>query len=87
MTGPPVHDASEVMEAVALGQAVALIPASLASRNVRGDIAYRPVHDASPYETMIAWRVGNQTAWGARFVRTARELTSGQSNRSIAAAV
>lgn len=87
VTGPPVHDASEVLEAVALGQAVALIPASLASRNVREDIAYRPVHDASPYETMIAWRAGSQTAWGARFVRTAREIASRQSDQSEAEAV
>lgn len=85
--GPRVQDASELLEAVALGQAVALIPASLAGRNVRGDIAYRPVHDASPYETMIAWRAGTLSAWGARFVSTAREITVEQAAEASIAAL
>ncbi|MFI7640385.1 LysR family transcriptional regulator [Nonomuraea sp. NPDC049400] len=76
-SGPIVHDSSQLLEHVALGQAVALIPASLARHNSRPDIAYRPVHDASPYTTAVAWRSGSRNPWIARLVRTAIELVAG----------
>jgi DNA-binding transcriptional LysR family regulator len=54
------RDSSQLLEVVALGQAVALIPTSLAERNPRDDIAYRPVPDASPYDIALAWREGTK---------------------------
>lgn len=75
--GPVVHDSSQLLESVALGQAVALIPASLAERNARADVVYRPVPDASPYALAIAWRDGVCGEWMGRLVRTAVELTAG----------
>ncbi|MBN6057880.1 LysR family transcriptional regulator, partial [Nonomuraea sp. RK-328] len=74
--GPVVRDSSQLLEAVALGQAVALIPASLAERNRRDDIAYRPVRDASPYTLAVAWQSGSRSPSIARFVRTAIEVAS-----------
>ncbi|WP_345432180.1 LysR family substrate-binding domain-containing protein [Actinoallomurus vinaceus] len=75
-TGPTVYDSAQLLEAVALGQAVALIPRSLAQRNSRADIAYRPVQDASPYLLGIAWRAGIRSTPIARLVRTAIEITA-----------
>jgi len=74
--GPIVHDVGELLEVVSLGQAVALIPASVAERNPRSDICYRPVLDASPSTIAIAWREQARDRSIARFVRTALELAS-----------
>ncbi|MEU4328335.1 LysR family transcriptional regulator [Nonomuraea dietziae] len=84
VSGPVVHDSSQLLEAVALGQAVALIPTSLAERNLRDDVAYRPVPDASPYSIAIAWRDCTRAYWTARLVRTAVELTAGQDGGKLA---
>lgn len=77
LTGPTVHDNSQLLEAVALGQAVALVPASFAERYVRDDVAYRPVRDASEYTIAIAWREGLRDPWIARVVLTAGEVAAG----------
>lgn len=74
--GPVVQDSAQLLEVVALGQAVALVPASLAARNVRPDVTYRPVLDAAPYQTLVFWPSGSRSPWIARFVRTALDLTA-----------
>lgn len=74
--GPVVHDVAELLEVVSLGQAVALIPASVAERNPRADICYRPVVDASPSTIAIAWPEQARARSVALFVRTALELAS-----------
>ncbi|GAB2607548.1 LysR family transcriptional regulator [Streptomyces capparidis] len=71
--GPVVRDSAQLLDVVALGQAVALVPASLAATNVRPDVVYRPVPDAAPYRTLALWRAGSRSPWIARFVRTALE--------------
>lgn len=73
--GPLVRDSAQLIEVVALGQAVALVPTSLAERNLRDDVTYRPVHDASPYTIAIAWPAGAHNRWIAQFVRAAIQLT------------
>ena len=73
--GPIVQDSSQLLEAVALGQAVALIPETLSKINHRADIAYRPVRDASPYRISVAWLSGSRNSHTAHFVRTAIELS------------
>ncbi|GAA1655930.1 LysR family transcriptional regulator [Fodinicola feengrottensis] len=74
--GPVIQDSSQLLEAVALGQAVALIPASLAARNRRDDIAYRPVPDACPYEIAAGWPAGSRNPAIAHFVETALGLAT-----------
>ncbi|RFS86537.1 LysR family transcriptional regulator [Actinomadura spongiicola] len=74
--GPTVRDTAQLLEVVALGQAVALVPASLAARNVRPDVTYRPVSDAKPYRTLALWRAGSRSPHIARFVRTALECST-----------
>jgi DNA-binding transcriptional LysR family regulator len=70
-SGPLVSDPSQLIEVVALGQAVALIPQALAEANPRPEIAYRPVVDATPYTIGIAWAQGARGQRLARFVHAA----------------
>jgi DNA-binding transcriptional LysR family regulator len=84
-TGPFIDDSSQLVEVVALGQAVALIPASLAEHNRRADVVYRPVHDASPYVIAIAWADGARNQPIADFVRVASEATSRADTGNVAA--
>lgn len=72
--GPLVNDPTQLIEVVALGQAVALIPQSLADANPRPDIAYRPVADATPYTIAIAWPESTRRHHVAEFVHTATRL-------------
>lgn len=74
--GPVVSDPTQLLEVVGLGQAVALIPQSLAENNPRADIAYRSVRDASPYTLTIVWPEGSRAHSIAVFVRTAIDLTA-----------
>ncbi|MFG2003926.1 LysR family transcriptional regulator [Spirillospora sp. NPDC048911] len=71
--GPVVRDSAQLLEVIALGQAVALVPASLAARNIRPDVTYLPVPDAAPYRTLALWPADSRSPWIARFVRTALE--------------
>ncbi|MFB9837834.1 LysR family transcriptional regulator [Actinoallomurus acaciae] len=73
--GPVVRDTAQLLEVIALGQAAALVPASLAARNVRPDVTYRPVRDAAPYQTLALWPAGSRSPSIAWFVRTALEDT------------
>ena len=82
--GPAVRDSSQLLEAVALGQAVALIPLSVAEHSRRDDVTYRPVTDASPYTIVIAWPEYSRALWTARFVRTSTDLTAGQDDVELA---
>jgi DNA-binding transcriptional LysR family regulator len=73
--GPVVRDTAQLLEVVALGQAIALVPASLAARNVRPDVTYRPVPDATPYRTLALWPKDSRSPEIAYFVRTAITCT------------
>lgn len=72
--GPEVSDSSQLLEVVALGQAVALVPTSLAHGSPRADVAYRPVTDATPYTLSAVWPAGSRNRAVAAFVRTAVEV-------------
>ncbi|MFD9944873.1 LysR family transcriptional regulator [Nonomuraea sp. NPDC059023] len=73
--GPAVRDTAQLLEVIALGQAVALVPASLAARNVRPDVTYRPVRDAAPYRTLALWPADSRSPSITWFVKTALEST------------
>jgi DNA-binding transcriptional LysR family regulator len=75
--GPEVTDHAQLLEVVALGQAVALVPASFAARNQRGDLTYRPVPDASPYLVSAIWPAGSRGKELAAFVRVAVKVAEG----------
>jgi DNA-binding transcriptional LysR family regulator len=73
--GPVVHDSAQLLETVALGQAIALLPVSFAEGHPRADVVYRPVADATPYSLALVWPAGARDLRIARFVRTAVEVS------------
>jgi DNA-binding transcriptional LysR family regulator len=77
--GPNVSDPGQLLEVVALGQAVALIPGSVAESNRRADVTYRPVADATAYTIAVAWPETSRAAHLAQFIRTATSLQTAQS--------
>ncbi|HWD82753.1 MAG TPA: LysR family transcriptional regulator [Kribbella sp.] len=75
--GPIVQDSSQLLEVVAFGQAVALVPRSMAERNIRPDVVYRPVAGVDPYRMLVVWPAGSRSADLARFVEAAVKHSSG----------
>jgi DNA-binding transcriptional LysR family regulator len=73
-TGPMVGDLAQLLEVVALGQAIAFVPASTARRYPRTDVAYVPVTDLSPSGLVVAWPQASRSPAVAAFVRTAITL-------------
>ncbi|TCC33429.1 LysR family transcriptional regulator [Kribbella sindirgiensis] len=74
--GPIVQDSSQLLEVVAFGQAVALVPQSMAERNIRPDVVYRPVTDVEPYQMLVVWPAGSRSADLAKFVEVATRRSS-----------
>ncbi|WP_084722811.1 LysR family transcriptional regulator [Streptomonospora alba] len=72
--GPLVHDISQIIEVVGLGQALALVPRHVAEANPRADVTYVPMVDASSYHTALAWPEGPTRPAVELFVRTAARL-------------
>jgi DNA-binding transcriptional LysR family regulator len=75
--GPEINDISQLLDAVALGDAVAYVPVSLADqyRSAPG-VVFLPVADLSPSETAVAWPVGSRSRAVAAFVRAAIEVAA-----------
>ena len=73
-TGPRINDLSQLLDAVALGNVVAYVPAAIGRHNSRRDLVFLPVSDLSPSELVIAWPVGSTSRAIAEFVRAAVEL-------------
>jgi hypothetical protein len=61
-----------MLEMIAVGQAIGLLPISFTLRNVRPDVVYVPVPDAEPYTMVVAWKPGNPSPWVTRYVEAAR---------------
>ena len=72
--GPLVSDMNQLLDAVALGQAVAFVPASVASRHAVPDLAFVPVTDLSPSTMMAAWPENSTSPAIARLLRAAAEV-------------
>jgi DNA-binding transcriptional LysR family regulator len=79
--GPVVGDIAQLLEAVALGQAVAFLPASVADRYTRADVTYRPVADVSPSTVAVAWPETSRSPAVAAFVQAAIDLTADRQQR------
>ena len=75
--GPEINDISQLLDAVALGNAVAYVPVSLADqyRSAAG-LAFVPVTDLSPSEVVAAWPAGSRSRAVAGFVRAAVEVAA-----------
>jgi DNA-binding transcriptional LysR family regulator len=66
--GPEVRDPGQLLQLVALGQVVAVVPES-ARRHVRGDVACVPVLDAPRTGVLLAWPDRTRSRAVAAFVR------------------
>ena len=68
---PPAADLAQLLETVALGQAVALVPASLAARLTCPDVVSRPVEGFEPSILTVAWPANSRSLAVAAFVDAA----------------
>jgi DNA-binding transcriptional LysR family regulator len=64
------RDGSQLMQLIALGRAVAVLPESV-RYNLRQDLTSVPVTDAEPTTLVLAWPEANRSRSLAAFVRTA----------------
>lgn len=76
--GPEINDISQLLDAVAVGGAVAYVPASLAALHRRPELAFVPVSDLTPSHVVAAWSAASRSAAVAAFVRTAAEVAASQ---------
>ncbi|WP_437307098.1 LysR family transcriptional regulator [Sorangium sp. So ce388] len=74
--GPVVHDASQLLEAVALGQGIAFVPASSATLYARHDVKYVTMAGISASTLYVAWADTCRSRDVAHFVRLAVEVAS-----------
>jgi DNA-binding transcriptional LysR family regulator len=73
---PSGLDISQIFTLIALGNIVFFTPASLAERQPRPDIAYRPVVDLAPSTLVLAWPQATRSPAVAAFVRVATAVAA-----------
>lgn len=72
-TGPVVSDILQLLTVVALGQAVALLPASMIKEHNRNNLVCRPVKGLSSSTVSVAWPESSRSMAVAAFVRASSE--------------
>jgi DNA-binding transcriptional LysR family regulator len=75
-SGQEVRDNAQLMQLVALGQVVAVLPES-ARRHARSDVMCVPVLDAPKTSTLLAWPERTRSRAVAAFVRASTEVAAG----------
>ncbi|MFF1768541.1 LysR family transcriptional regulator [Streptomyces sp. NPDC058249] len=75
-SGPEVRDAGQLMQLVALGQVVAVVPESV-RRHPRSDVVCVPVLDAPRSSILLAWPERTRSRAVAAFVRASTEAAAG----------
>jgi DNA-binding transcriptional LysR family regulator len=70
---PEIRDAGQLMQLVALGHVVAILPDS-ARRHLRQDLVCVPVVDAPRVAVLVAWPEDSRSPAVAAFVRTAAKV-------------
>ncbi|QKW40576.1 LysR family transcriptional regulator [Actinomadura sp. NAK00032] len=73
--GPRIHDGGQLMQLIALGRAVAVLPASMRGL-LRDDLAAVPVRDAPPTTLVLAWPEASRSRALAAFVRAAADAAA-----------
>jgi len=82
--GPEIRGMQQLLDVVALGQAVAFVPASIARRHDCAELAFVPVTDLSPSEVVAAWPEASRSRAVAGFVRAAAEAAAERPDRAAA---
>jgi len=75
-TGPAVRDSAQLMQLIALGQVVAVLPASM-RHNARADVVCVPVLNAPSSSILVAWPERTRSRAVAAFVRASTEAAHG----------
>jgi DNA-binding transcriptional LysR family regulator len=75
------RDLAQLLTLVALGDLVALLPASVADRYPRPGVVHRPVPDAPPSVLAIAWPQQSRSTATAALVRAAASVAEGLRER------
>jgi DNA-binding transcriptional LysR family regulator len=83
-TGPEISDIHQLIDLVALGQAVAYVPASIANQHASTDLAFLPVSDLSPSQVVAVWPEHSRSLRVACFVRTAADAVADLLDRAAA---
>ena len=73
-----ISDLTQIFSLIELGSIVCFLPASVARRYPRPEIAYRPVSDLQPATLAVAWPESSRSATVAAFVRTATATAAAQ---------
>jgi DNA-binding transcriptional LysR family regulator len=74
-SGPEVRDPGQLLQLVALGQVVAVVPES-ARRHARADVVCVPVLDAPKSSILLAWPDRTRSRAVAAFVRASTGITT-----------
>jgi DNA-binding transcriptional LysR family regulator len=82
--GPEISDMNQLLDAVALGQAVAYVPISVARRHGCAELAFVPVTDLSPSEVVAAWPDTSRSRAVASFIRVAVEVAADRPEQAAA---
>ncbi|WP_240691261.1 LysR family transcriptional regulator [Amycolatopsis nivea] len=72
--GPLAGHIEDVLELVASGQAVAMLPAGLRGEGTRPDLTSIPLHGVEPGQVVLATRAGDSAPLVAAFRRSAQAL-------------
>jgi DNA-binding transcriptional LysR family regulator len=74
--GPEISDMNQLLDVVALGQAVAFVPKSVADRYGAADLVFIPVTDLTATEVVTAWPEVSRSPAVAAFVRVAADAAA-----------
>jgi DNA-binding transcriptional LysR family regulator len=74
-TGPVVRDGGQLMQLIALGRTIAVLPESVRT-HLRHDLVCVPVLDAPPITVLIAWPQHSRSQAVAAFVRAATAVAA-----------
>jgi DNA-binding transcriptional LysR family regulator len=77
--GPEVHDAGQLMQLIALGQVVAVLPESVRGQ-LRHDLVCVPVVDAPATTLLLAWPEAATSLALAAFIRAATEAAASRAD-------
>lgn len=75
--GPATDNISELIEHVAVGPGVCIMPASMAEYHARTDLAWRPLIDADPLRIALAWRADNPNPLHDQYLKLVRNEVDG----------
>jgi DNA-binding transcriptional LysR family regulator len=74
--GPEIRDMNQLLDVVALGQAVAYVPVSIARRHACAELIFAPVSDLSPSQVAAAWPEYSRARVLAGFLQAAAQAAA-----------